>query len=406
MRRILLPIVLSLLACQRPPEAPTGPARGEVARRLEGLPRVPVATSAVEQQELSRTLELTGSLQAEDQSNVATVLPGVVADTPVDVGDVVKKGDALLRLDDRDARLRLLAAQAGLMQARARLNLPLEDPADGQPRPQVAVESLPEIRMAQAGVESARLDLERNRKLYDEKAVSQQMMDLSRLKMDQAQAGLDQARNGILQAMAGLANAEAQVQMARKAVADMTVRAPFHGAVVRRNVSVGEYAAPQAPVVQLVRSDVLRLLLDVPESAVTTVMPGLDVEVSVQGLGGVTVRGKVARVAPAVDGVTRSLRVEARVDNKDGRLRPGMFATAKTLLPARDLALFVPREAVITQSGTSRVFVVRGDHVEERIVVLGEARDTAVEVRGPLKPGDRVVVKNVDKLVDGAPVEG
>jgi multidrug efflux pump subunit AcrA (membrane-fusion protein) len=86
-----------------------------------------------------------------------------------------------------------------------------------------------------------------------------------------------------------------------------------------------------------------------------------------------------------------------------------MFASARVMLSGHDLALWVPKESVITQSGTSRIFLVSGDHVEERIVVVGEFREgmvEVVEVRGQLKAGDRVVVKNVDKLVDGAPVEG
>jgi multidrug efflux pump subunit AcrA (membrane-fusion protein) len=83
-----------------------------------------------------------------------------------------------------------------------------------------------------------------------------------------------------------------------------------------------------------------------------------------------------------------------------------MFAQARVMLNAHDLALWVPREAVLTLSGTSKVFLVSGSHVEERIVVVGDNKDGLVEVRGQLKVGDRVVTKNVDKLVDGAPVEG
>jgi len=410
-RAVLLTLVVGLPAasCQKPDEASAAMLQsGKV--RPEGLPKLQVTTAQVESAEVSRTLDLTGSLLADEQSNITAPTQGVVSETPVDVGSVVKKGEVLVRLDDRDARMRLAAAQASLVQARARLGLPLdadvESVVDGKITAQVNVDEVPEVRNARANQLSAKIDQERNKKLFTDGAISKSTMDLADLRVETMQNQVDMARNGVQQSLAGLAAAQVQVSMARKSLSDMTVRAPYSGAVMRRMVSVGEFTSPQAPVAMMVSTDKLRLALDVPESAVNHVALGHEVTLVVQGQPGEKFTGKISRIAPALDMQSRSLRAEATVDNAANKLRPGMFASARVILPARDVATFVPRGAVLTQAGVSKVFVLHGSKVEERIVVVGEPREDTVEVRGDLKAGDRVVTKDVDKLTDGAPVDG
>lgn len=405
---LLLSLALGVAsACKKPEDTPPA-AQGSKANP-EGLQKVQVTTAQVESSEVKRTLDLTGSLLADEQSNITAQAPGVVAETPVDVGSAVKKGDALVRLDDRDAKMRLAAAQASLVQARARLGLPLdgdiESSGDGKVTAQVNIDEVPEVRNARANLLSAKIDQERNKKLFTDGAISKQTMDLIELKVETAQNQVDMARNGVQQSLAALAAAQVQVSMARKGLGDMTIRAPYNGAVVKRNVSVGEYASPQMFVVTMVSTDKLRLALDVPESLVNHVAVGHEVNLNVQGY---TERftGRITRVAPALDPTSRALRAEATVENPEHKLRPGMFASARVILPGMDVGMFVPRSAVLTQAGVSKVYLMNGNHVEERIVVIGEAREDTIEVRGELKPGDRVVTKDVDKLTDGAPVEG
>lgn len=404
-RQVLLVGLVAAAGCNRPAPAESTPA---ATGKPEGKTSVQVATAPVESGEVNRTLDLTGTLTADSVSNVAALAPGVVADTPVDVGDVVKKGDVVVRLDDRDARLRIQSAQAAVMQARARLGLPLEGDVpneEGRSIPKVDVETLPEIRAAKSTLTLAISDHERNRKLVADGAVSPALVESSATRVEQAQSQLDMSRNGIQQALAGLVAAESQAAQARKALADMTVRAPFNGSVVRRNVNAGEYALPQSPLLSMVATEQLRLVLDVPEALITRLQTGMDVTFTVVGQAE-EFHGKLTRISPTLDQTTRALRAEAVVNNKDGRLRAGMFVQSHAVLPGKELALFVPRTAVLSQSGVSKVFVVSGDHVEERIVTLGERRPETVEIHGEVKPGDLVVTKNVDKLTDGTRVDG
>ena len=109
-------------------------------------------------------------------------------------------------------------------------------------------------------------------------------------------------------------------------------------------------------------------------------------------------------VSPALEANQRALTVEALVPNPDGALKPGLFATARIEQPQKTPAVLVPAAAVQTSAGTSRVYVVDGDHVEERIVTPGPALDTLVEITNGLKAGDRVATANVASLADGTKI--
>ncbi len=114
--------------------------------------------------------------------------------------------------------------------------------------------------------------------------------------------------------------------------------------------------------------------------------------------------GKVRYVSPALQAEQRALTVEAVVPNPANELKPGLFATAHIQEPKLTPAILVPAAAVQTTAGTSRVYVVNGGRVEERIVTTGQTIDTLVELTNGLKAGERVATENVDKLADGSPV--
>ena len=119
---------------------------------------------------------------------------------------------------------------------------------------------------------------------------------------------------------------------------------------------------------------------------------------------GRTFDAEVLRLAPSLDPVTRSFRVEVELDNRSGDLRPGMFVEVTLIAERHDNVPVVPREAVTQRSGTRVVFVLRGQEVARRSVVLGLGDDDVVEVREGLEPGERIVVKGLETLTDGTRV--
>ena len=198
--------------------------------------------------------------------------------------------------------------------------------------------------------------------------------------------------------------ARARVALANKSLADTAVRAPFSGLVAERAVSVGDYVTKGARVATVVSIDPLRVELTVPEQAIAQVKVGQPVRLSVDAYPGVEFAATVRFVSPSVRVDQRALTVEAVAPNKDGRLKPGLFATALIQLGAPAPALTVPGSAVETVSGTSRVFVVKDGKAEERIVTLGEKVGDRVEVTSGLTNGDVVAAEPRGRLTDGMAV--
>jgi RND family efflux transporter MFP subunit len=379
--------------CKRPAE------KQDQASLTNDVAAVPsVRFTKISERSLPPTLQASGSLAPDESSEVAAPGSGLVVSVEVDVGSRVKKGDVLVRLDGRDASLRLQQAQAASAQAQARLGLKTGDKFDPQ--------SVAEVRAAKEALDLAVADAERTKSLFDTGGVPQATWDAAKSRSEQAKAQYQTAINGAQQAWAGLGSAEAQANLAQKSVTDTLIRAPFDGAVAERRISAGEYAQVGRVVAVVVRDNPLRLRLDIPEGDAGKVKEGKAVSLSVSAFPGKVFHGVVKRVGASVKAQSRALPIEAEVPNPDGSLKAGFFARADIALGgAEEKTLVVPRSAIGTTGSATRVFVRAGTRVIERIVVIGREVDGMVEVRGTLASSDEVAVDGVDKLNDGAEVK-
>jgi len=353
----------------------------------------------VEARPLAQTLDISGTLAADETSDVAAQANGIVVQILADVGARVKKNDPLVILDAKNAQLQAQAANAAVAQARARLAL-----TDAQ-KTGVDPDLVPEVRAAKESMTLAKADAERVKKLFEQGAVPQATWDEARARAETASAQYDAAVSGVRAASAGLVSAQAQAGLASKSVNDSTVRAPFDGAIAERQVSVGEFAAAGRTVVVLVKDNPLRLQIDVPESDVASVEMGKQVDVTVAAYPNRTFKGVIKRIGASLKAASRTLPVEAEIDNADGKLRPGFFAQGRISLGGEPkAAIMVPQAAVGSSGSSSRVFVRSGDRVSERLVKTGRRVGDMVEVIGPLREGEEVAVDKLDELSDGAEV--
>ncbi len=359
-------------------------------------PAVVVSPVEAVEQAIARFIRVTGTLVAEEQAEVAAETAGRVIGTPVERGTRVAPGAELIRLSPVETDAQLKEAEANAAQIEARLGL------DGG-RP-FAVESVPEVQNAKAGYDLAQAEFGRIKSLLDQRVVSQSEYDQRRTQMEAARQQYDAAKNAAAQQYQGLLAARARVDLARKAAADTVVRAPFRGIVDQRTVSIGDYVTRGMKVAVVVRIDPLRVQLTVPEQFVSAVSAGAPVTFSVDAYPGRQFEGRVRYVSPALEAAQRALTVEAVVANPGAELKPGLFATARIQQPNDTPAIIVPSSAVQTSAGTSRLYVVVGDHVEERIVTLGQMLDDRVEITSGLARGERVATANVGKLADGTRV--
>ncbi|HEU4410396.1 MAG TPA: efflux RND transporter periplasmic adaptor subunit [Polyangiaceae bacterium] len=368
---------------------------GGVASAAPAAVRVRFARA--EHRSLPPVLEFNGTLDAEQSSEVATQVAGVVSKIPVDVGTRVKRGETLAVLDTRDAGLRVTQAQANAEQARARLGL---DPGE-----KFDPNLVPDVRAAREAMDLANTEAARAKSLVESGAASQAAYDNARSAAERAKAQYDAALSSARQSWASYGAAQAQLSQAQKAAADSVIRAPFDGAVAERKINVGEYANTGRALVTLVQDHPLRLRLDVPENDLPRLGVGSRVVVTVAAYPGRTFEGVVRRIGASVRAQSRTLPVEAEVPNDKGELRPGFFARASVVLQGQnESAIVVPQAALGTTGSSTRVFVRAGGRVSERLVLVGRQAGDLVAVSGNVAPGDEVAVENVAQLSDGVEV--
>jgi membrane fusion protein (multidrug efflux system) len=234
--------------------------------------------------------------------------------------------------------------------------------------------------------------------------VSQWEYDQRATRVESTRRRYEAARDGANQRYRQWQSATARVTLARKALGDTTVRAPFAGIVAERKVSVGDFVTTGTRVVTVVRVSPLRLALTVPEQLVSRVSPGQAVQVRVDAYPGRTFAGTVKHVSPALRADQRALTVEAILPNATGELKPGLFASAEISQSTSEPALLLDRAAIEVTSGTPRAFVIEGDLVEEHIVRTGQVVGAMVEVVEGLAEGDVVAVSKGAPLTDGTRV--
>lgn len=217
-----------------------------------------------------------------------------------------------------------------------------------------------------------------------------------------SKAGTERSRD---EAIAQLRVAEARKAIAEKNLSDTRIHAPFSGELGLRKVSVGAYISKGDDLVDLIQTDPLKVTFQLPERVLRHLSVGQPVEVQVDALPGERFAGKVTVISPQVSAAGRSLQLRAEIDNREGRLRPGLFARVNLVISERDQAMFVAETALIPRGNDQFVFrVVDGKAVETK-VRIGQRRAGKVEILEGLEPSDIVVTGGQMKLRNGAPVE-
>ncbi|HTR36130.1 MAG TPA: efflux RND transporter periplasmic adaptor subunit [Bryobacteraceae bacterium] len=397
-------------------EAATGPAK-----------LLKISTVRAVTQEVSSSVQVTGSFLAEESSDVAPPGAGRVIETPVDVGASVKQGQLLAKLDDRDAQLRLQAAlaseqqaEASLRQAESRIGLAQGGTFDPNRVPEVlSAKASYDSALAQA--KNSEADAQRYASLIKTGDVSQSAYDKARTQADTAkeqansarqlyEAAINSARQnfqGVINAQASLAGAKAQTAIARKAVEDTVIKAPFAGYISARPIAVGQYVALTSKIATLVRVTPLKLELQVQESDAPKLKLGEDVEVSVPGYPGRMFQGTVTAINPTVEANSRTIAVEAKFANQDLALKPGMFATARILLSGSTMGIFLPRSSVLTDASTnsSQIFFVRDGKARVAVVQLGATNGNMVQILSGITADFVVANSHLQDLYDGEAVD-
>jgi multidrug efflux pump subunit AcrA (membrane-fusion protein) len=404
----------------------------EVAAAVQTAPqKVAVTTAQASTRTVPAAFDVTGTFAADETSDIAPPVAGRVVSTPVNVGDFVKQRQLICELDHRDAQLKLDQTRAQLDEATASLRqaqsrIGFNGVARFEPS------TVPEVAAARANYESAQAqaklaaaDARRYENLVTTGDVSRSAFDKAHTQQETAdaqanaarqqyEAALNSARQGwgaVETSQAGLEGVRAQLAQAEKALADTTIHAPFDGYITARPVAAGEYVALTSKIATIVRIGTLKLQLQTPEQRGAQVKLGMTVVARVSAYPDRDFTGKVTAVNPSVDPSSRIFILEARFENfrgsGSGPLRPGMFATARVLLPGGEKAVFVPAGAVVRDKTTDsyQVYTVDSGIAHLHVVVAGNTEGGLVRIMSGLNGTETVVTSRQSELFDGATVK-
>ena len=389
-------------------------------------PAISITIGKSESRDVASAIRATGSLIANETSNVAPKSAGKIANLNVDIGDFVVGGAVIARVDDRDAKLQLASALAAVKvakssvrQAEARLGLL----GNGK----FTATSIPEVRVANANYEQAQAELkqaEANEKRYRELTESgdvamityeqfRTQRDTARTRANAAKEQFEAAINTARQSNQAIASAEAQVESAQtqvanaqQAIVDTIIRAPFSGFVSSRPAAVGEYVSSASVVATILRTNPIKVQIQVAEADTPFIAAGRGVSLEVDAYKDRKFAGTVSSVNPAIDPVSRAAIIEALIENGDNALRPGMFANVRINKEGGIKGVFVPRSAVIKDEATQsyRVFAIQEGVAKLLTVQIGLEEGDFVQIVSGVDADLTVATGNLGQLYEGAKV--
>ncbi len=336
-----------------------------------------VDTATVTRADVAEELQIVGNLVGATSVEVAPKLSGRLARIGVRLGDRVRRGREIARIEDDELQQQVSQAQASFEVARAT------------------------VRQRQADLSLAETTRERAQSLFERELVSGQEIDDAEAVHQAAIAQLDLARAQFDQANAYLQ--ELQINLANTVIVS-----PVDGFIGRRYLDPGAYVTSSTAVVSVVDVSLVRLIANLVERDLRLVSAGVQARIEVDAFPDELFTGHVARIAPVLDPATRTAEIEIEVPNPDYRLKPGMYARVGLGVGTRSGAVVVPREAVVARTNVRGVFLV--DATAERptvqfvSLVVGLEDETYVEVVEGVSEGDVVVTTGAAGLRHGDPV--
>lgn len=399
---------------------------------------IDITTAQASIQAIPSYIEATGNLASDAQTDVAPAVGGKIVEVNFDIGSYVNQGDVLVRLDSRDANIRLEQARAQLeqqrqavLQADANVDQALASLRQTQARLGVRdgetfqIKDFSQVKSVTAQLELAEKELRRTEKLLETGDVSRSAYDQRKSQRDAllgqldearsnaavairaintAQAAVDSARAAANSVRATIRTSEAAIAQAQKSVTDTIVYAPISGFVSERNADLGEYISPNVPnskIATIVRTSTLRVKIDIPEQTVGKVATGQGISLQTSAYPERSFAGRIVRIAPSVNQQARTMLVEAEVQNVDGLLKPGQFATVRITQSKPEPAVMIPVTAVRTDGDVNRVYLIKDGTAREQIVQLGLLENNMIQVKNGVVEGDTVATSNLNLLTDG-----
>jgi len=296
-------------------------------------------------QEFSNTISVSGSIGANEQVQIRSQVTGIITHIYFNEGSNVKKGQALVKIDDAE-----LQAQ------------------------------LSEILIRQ---ELASENEKRAQSLLQKEGISKEEYEIT---------------------LSALKSLQAQTQIVRTQISKTTIKAPFDGTIGLRNVSTGEYLTTDIIIANLVNINPVKITFSVPEKYASSMKVNTKVRFTFAG-SSKTYTAIIYAIEPEIDASTRTMQLRARASNNDGALLPGSFANVELPLTTIKDALLIPTEAVIPIQDGKKVFIIKNGKAKEVIIETASRTDKDLLILSGLHAGDTILTTGVMSMKEGTSVK-
>ena len=338
-----------------------------------GGPRQPmtVEVAAVKRADMTESMTVVGNLIGAATVEAVPKVSGRLDEVSVRLGDRVRKGQTLAKVEDREISEQVKQAQAAFDVSAAT------------------------IRQREADLRLAQTNLDRSKNLFDRQLIPKQTYDDTDARFQAAAAQLDLAKAQYQQAQARLDELKINLQ-------NTVIASPVSGFVGKRALDPGAWVTPNSSFISVVDIGVVRLVANVVEKDLGHITSGMKADVGVDAYPGEHFVGRIAHVAPVLDPATRTAQIEVEIDNSTFRLKPGMYAKVSFVIEHKANVLVVPANSVIDSQGKKGVYVPgEGDVAKFQPVTLGMTDPTQIEITSGVTEGMRVISTGAAALREG-----
>jgi RND family efflux transporter MFP subunit len=386
---------------------------------------------------MQRTTTQPGTVQAFESVQLYSAVSGYLKEQTVDIGDRVKRGKKLIKVDVPELEKQILRYKSQIEQAKARVNQMDARVATAEAEKKAAeaavVQAEATSRSTAAALRFRQQQLRRMQDLFASKSIDERLVDESverrdaaleahnaavasivtaRAKLLAADALIEQGKADVKEALAEIQVAQAELQKAQILVDYSTIRAPFDGVITQRSLFVNDFvraatdSGNRVPLLTIQRTDLFRVVVQVPDRDVPFCDVGDQAIVEIDALPDQRFPGKVARCADSEDPDTRLMRVEIDLPNPKGRIRAGMYGRVTIILDQGIDQLSIPSHCLISRSrtGKARVYVVKNGHAVLTAIDVGQDNGLRIAVLRGLQPSDQVIDNPGNDVANRVPV--
>lgn len=304
-------------------------------------------------------LEATGTINPFDEAIVSAEVDGIVKKVNIEEGKAVSKGLLIAEIDETDFVFEVKRAEAQLKQAQATLS-------------------------------NTKIEYDRKKALLKDELITRQQYDDVEMRLALSEAELEKAK--------------ASLNLSRQRLSKTKIYATLSGYVKNKRVTSGDFVKTGAPLFTLIQNNPVKLIFNINERDIAKVKTGQEVSFTIDSMPNKEFKAQVYTVYPNLDDKLRTLTIEARANNEQGILKPGIFAKVLVYTEAQRDAVLIPSTSILYEADKMKVYIVEGDKAKMKMITTGGKFGDLVEVKEGIKEDDNIVVVGQQNLSEGVKV--